>query len=85
MKLFLVVLAVFLIAVALMAVGVIFGKRRIRGSCGGLAGFKDEHGRSICDACSDPSPDCAGVEAKRAGFESESEELDENGHYVQRP
>lgn len=60
MNTFLVTLAVFLIALAGMAVGVIVSNRRIRGSCGGLAGFKDSEGNSICDACTKPSPDCAG-------------------------
>ncbi len=60
MKIFLITLAVFLVALACMAVGVIFSNRKIKGSCGGLAGFKDSEGRSICDACNDPSPECRG-------------------------
>ncbi|MEQ8210927.1 MAG: (Na+)-NQR maturation NqrM [Lacipirellulaceae bacterium] len=51
---------VFLVAVAAMAIGVIVSNRRITGSCGGLANMKDSQGRTICDACTDPSPDCAG-------------------------
>ena len=46
---FLVFIAVF----AAMAVGVIFSGRRIKGSCGGLAVWKDADGESICDACAD--------------------------------
>ena len=51
---------VFLGAVAAMAIGVIVSNRRITGSCGGLANMKDSQGRTICDACTDPSPECAG-------------------------
>ena len=58
--------AVFAVAIALMAVGVIFSNRRIRGSCGGMANLRDEHGRVMCDACSAPSEDCAGPERKEA-------------------
>jgi hypothetical protein len=44
-------LVVFLLAVLGMALGVIFGKRCIRGSCGGLSGLRDESGRPMCDHC----------------------------------
>ncbi len=60
MKMFLVTLAVFLIALIGMAVGVIISNRRIKGSCGGLNNFKDSVGNPICDACTKPSPDCTG-------------------------
>ena len=53
-------LIVFGVAMVGMAIGVIVSNRRIKGSCGGLAGMKDEQGRSICDACTNPSPDCRG-------------------------
>ncbi|MEO0531560.1 MAG: (Na+)-NQR maturation NqrM [Planctomycetota bacterium] len=65
MNTFLVTLAVFLVALAGMAVGVIISNRRIKGSCGGLAGFKDAQGNSICDACTKPSPDCRGERAEQ--------------------
>ena len=41
-----------------MAIGVIFGNRQIKGSCGGLAGLKDEHGNPMCDSCSIPAQEC---------------------------
>ena len=46
MKLFFITLVVFGIFILAMAVGVIFGKRRIRGSCGGVGG----EGCDICGA-----------------------------------
>jgi FAD:protein FMN transferase len=61
MQVFLITLVVFLIAVAAMAVGVLWGRRGIRGTCGGLANFKDSQGRPMCDACHDPSPSCEGT------------------------
>ena len=51
---------VFLIAVLLMSVGVMFSNRRISGSCGGLANLRDESGRTLCDACTNPAPECQG-------------------------
>ena len=57
---FLIALGVFLVATVGMAVGVIVSNKRIKGSCGGLASMKDSNGRSICDVCTKPSPDCTG-------------------------
>ena len=57
--------AVFAVALAGMAVGVIVSNRRIKGSCGGLAGLRDSEGRSICEACTNPSPDCSGNPRER--------------------
>ena len=57
---YLIALAAFGLALAGMAIGVIISNRRLKGSCGGLAGFRDAHGNSICEACSTPSPDCTG-------------------------
>jgi hypothetical protein len=50
----------FAVAMALMAVGVIVSNRRLRGSCGGLAGLRDADNRVACDACENPSADCTG-------------------------
>jgi len=66
MQAFLITLFVFAIAMAGMAVGVLLSNRRIKGSCGGLAGFKDSQGNSICDACTKPSPDCSGKPSEEA-------------------
>lgn len=51
---------IFAIALAGMAIGVIISNRRLKGSCGGLANMKDSKGNTICDGCTNPSPDCAG-------------------------
>jgi len=60
MTAFVAALIFFAVAMTLMAVGVILGNRRLRGSCGGLAGLRDADGRLACEACENPSPDCAG-------------------------
>lgn len=62
MNLFFIVLAVFALAMLAMGSGVILSKRRLRGSCGGLAGLKDEIGQSMCEVCSDPSESCGGAD-----------------------
>lgn len=57
-------LVFFTFALIAMAIGVIVNNRRIKGSCGGLAGLTDNKGQSICDACTKPSPDCSGVDSR---------------------
>lgn len=58
MKLFLVSLAVFALAVAAMSIGVILSNRRIHGSCGGIANLRDARGNPLCDGCTSRSEDC---------------------------
>lgn len=69
LQLFLVTAAVFGVAVLAMSVGVIVANRRLQGSCGGMAGIKDAGGKTICDMCTKPSPECSGNpdEAAAAG------------------
>ena len=55
MALFLIATAVFGVAVLGMAIGVIVNNRRLRGTCGGLAGLSDEQGQNPCDACQTPT------------------------------
>ena len=58
MRLFLLTLAVFAVVLAGMSVGVIFGNRRIRGSCGGASQVGGRHGDISCDACSSDGQHC---------------------------
>jgi hypothetical protein len=51
---------VFGLAFAGMAIGVIVSNRRLRGSCGGLANMRDSQGNTLCEGCTNPSPDCQG-------------------------
>lgn len=71
--------AVFAIVIAGMAVGVMFGRKSISGSCGGLGNKTDEHGNSSCSLCSNPGEACRELArraaANRAGSNSaEAEE-----------
>jgi hypothetical protein len=50
----------FALAIAAMAIGVMLSGKRLRGSCGGLANLRDAQGRPMCEACSNPSPECRG-------------------------
>ena len=69
-QLFLVTAVVFGIAILAMSVGTIVANRRLQGSCGGMAGLKDEGGRTICDMCTRPSAECSGdPEADRMAAE----------------
>lgn len=62
------VITVFVFAVALtgMAIGVILSNRRIKGTCGGLAGLQDPSGKTACEICSNPSPTCTGTPERQS-------------------
>jgi len=47
-----------------MAVGVLFGRRSISGSCGGLANQRDPDGSVSCALCSNPDNACRELKAK---------------------
>lgn len=47
-----------------MAVGVLFGRRAISGSCGGLANERNEDGSVSCSVCSNPSSACKELKDK---------------------
>jgi hypothetical protein len=64
MKIFLATLVVFALAIVGMAIGVLVSNRRIKGSCGGMAGLKDHDGKSVCEICTNPSPECTGENAR---------------------
>ena len=51
MEVFLATLAVFGLALLAMSVGVLTGRVRIRGSCGGVAGQCDSDGEPSCQLC----------------------------------
>jgi hypothetical protein len=51
-----------------MAVGVIISNRRMKGSCGGLANMRDSQGNTICDGCTNPSPECSGNPTESASL-----------------
>ena len=51
MTVFLITLAVFGVAMLAMAVGVLAGKTRLRGSCGGVGGQCDSTGEPTCGLC----------------------------------
>ncbi|HSS64297.1 MAG TPA: (Na+)-NQR maturation NqrM [Gammaproteobacteria bacterium] len=55
---FIAAIVVFAVALIAMSIGVIFGNRRIKGSCGGLNNMKKLLGITPCSACLDPGPDC---------------------------
>jgi len=48
----------FAVLLFLMAIGVMFGRRSISGSCGGLANTKNEDGSISCSLCSNPDNAC---------------------------
>lgn len=54
----LIAFVVFALAALAMAVGVIVSGKQIKGSCGGLAGMKDENGDSVCLSCSRRTEGC---------------------------
>ena len=60
LQLFLVTAVVFGIAILAMSLGTIIANRRLQGSCGGIAGLKDTEGKTMCELCTKPSPECSG-------------------------
>lgn len=54
----------FVVAVG-MAVGVMFGRRPISGSCGGLGNKTDSEGRTSCSLCENPSEACRELKARQ--------------------
>ena len=51
MEVFLATLVVFVLALLAMSVGLLTGRVRIRGSCGGVAGQCDSSGEPTCQLC----------------------------------
>ncbi|HMO14440.1 MAG TPA: FAD:protein FMN transferase [Pirellulaceae bacterium] len=67
---------VFVIVMALMAVGVMFGRRKIQGSCGGIASLKSGSISPECSMCSNPTQRCETlkkeIEKRRSSNAAES-------------
>lgn len=61
---FVAALVVFAISLLGMAVGVLFSKKPIKGSCGGLGNLRSSVGLPPCE-CSDPPPECKELIEKR--------------------
>jgi len=58
MENFLLPLVVMLVVVVIMSVGVIFGKKPIQGSCGGIGNLMQEEGvEYVCDMCGSTNPE----------------------------
>lgn len=64
-------LVVFLLVIAGMAVGVLMGRRRLSGSCGGLANRTDAEGNTACSLCSEPDAACKELGRRMEGSPSE--------------
>ncbi|MBL8889900.1 MAG: FAD:protein FMN transferase [Planctomycetaceae bacterium] len=73
---------VFGLALAGMSVGVMFKRKPISGSCGGLANMPNQDNRSPCELCSNPSQECRelGRGAKAAREAREAAEAAEHRH-----
>lgn len=56
--------AAFVIVIAAMAVGVLFGRRSISGSCGGLANQTDADGNTSCSLCENPGEACRELKSR---------------------
>lgn len=78
---FIAAFVVFAVALAGMAIGVILSRKRLKGSCGGVANLRDEHGRTLCEACTNPSRECSGEPGKR-GQTASMEESDADSEAI---
>lgn len=65
---------IFALAIAGMAVGVIFSNRAIKGSCGGLANMPGQDGKSICELCTVPAEECRDEEMRKIRQQAECSE-----------
>ena len=65
LRIFILSIVVFTVAMIAMAVGVIISNRRIQGSCGGLSNLKDTYGKPYCSLCSIPASECPDLLANK--------------------
>ncbi len=56
--------AIFIIAIAGMAIGTIIQNKHLKGSCGGLASMPGSDGKSICELCTIPKDECTNAELR---------------------
>jgi len=63
----------FSILLAAMAIGVMFGRRSIGGSCGGLANQTNADGSTSCSLCSSPSDACRELREKMEAADGDSQ------------
>ncbi len=56
--------AIFIIAIAGMAIGTIVQNKQLKGSCGGLASMPGRDGKSICELCTIPKDECTNAELR---------------------
>jgi hypothetical protein len=75
---FLIAAIVFGLAIAGMAIGVLVSNRRLRGSCGGMSGLRDEHGHPLCTICTHPAEECDEFRQKMASASRASRDEGEN-------
>ena len=58
------------LVIAAMAVGVMFGRRAISGSCGGLANSQNADGSASCSLCSNPADACKELRNRMSAADS---------------
>ena len=58
-------LGVFLLVITGMAVGVMLGRKRLTGSCGGIANQTSADGETSCSLCSSPDDACKDLVRRR--------------------
>ena len=84
METFIVSVVAFALAMLLLSVGTILGRRYLRGSCGGLGARRDAQGDFVC-GCGTPSEHCREADRPPAAEEEEEEEETDHGpHDSQR-
>ncbi|MDG1893808.1 MAG: FAD:protein FMN transferase, partial [Fuerstiella sp.] len=67
--------AIFIIAIAGMAIGTIVQNKHLKGSCGGLAAMPGSDGKSICELCTIPKDECTNADL-REQMQAASENAD---------
>lgn len=82
MMVFVVTAVAFGLVISLMAVGVLLGRRAIKGSCGGLGASQGEGESSSCSLCSNPEAACRelgrGQAERRGGVAGEPRSVDKS-------